>query len=105
MATVFSVLAGGWYTAANYSLTLAERDTNFGVSYGQTYNSALISIALASSPISFGMSQSGIKSQLIFSAQRSYFDNNVLLGPDYVYQKLYNKSSMNILHLTYLYYI
>ncbi|WP_044247517.1 DUF3573 domain-containing protein [Francisella hispaniensis] len=90
-----NVLAGGWYTAANYSLTLAGKDTNFGVSYGQTYNAMLIPMALASSPTSFGMSQSGIKSQLIFSAQRSYFDNNVLFGPEYVYQKLYNNNSTN----------
>ncbi|GMN89243.1 LbtU family siderophore porin [Francisella sciaenopsi] len=94
-----NVLAGGWYVAANYSLTLGDKDTNFGVSYGQTYNAAQIPMQLASSPISFDLSTSGIKEQLIFSAQRAYFDDNVLFGPEYVYQKLYDGNHMNTITL------
>lgn len=90
-----NVLAGGWYTAANYSLQLGGRNTNFGVSYGQTYNSANIPMSLPASPLLFGQSPSGIKNQLILSTQRAYFDNNVLIGPEYSYQKLYNNKHMN----------
>lgn len=90
-----NVLAGGWYAAANYSLELGGRNTNFGVSYGQTYNSANIPMSLPASPLLFGQSPSGIKNQLILSTQRAYFDNNVLIGPEYSYQKLYNNKHMN----------
>ena len=93
------VLASTWYVAANYSLTLADRDTNFGVSYGQTYNASQVPMQLASSPISFDLATSGIKQQLIFSAQRSYFDDNVLFGPEYVYQEMYDGNHMNTITL------
>jgi len=94
-----NVLAGVWYSALNYSAVLGGRSTNFGASYGQTYNAAAIPMAIASSPINFGLSDSGIKSQLIFSAQRAYFDDNVLFGPEYAYQKLYNGEHMNTITL------
>ena len=93
------VFAGVWYGALNYSAMLGGRSTNFGASYGQTYNAAAIPMAIASSPISFGLSDSGIKSQLIFSAQRAYFDDNVIFGPEYAYQTLYNGEHMNTLTL------
>ncbi|AXA34468.1 DUF3573 domain-containing protein [Francisella adeliensis] len=93
------VLAGTWYAALNYSAVLAGRGTNFGVSYGETYNAAAIPMAIASSPINFGLSDSGIKNQLVFSAQRAYFDDNVLFGPEYTYQKMYNGEHMNTLTL------
>lgn len=93
------VFAGVWYGALNYSAMLGGRSTNFGASYGQTYNAAAIPMAIASSPISFGLSDSGIRSQLIFSAQRAYFDDNVIFGPEYAYQTLYNGEHMNTLTL------
>ena len=93
------VFAGVWYGALNYSAMLGGRSTNFGASYGQTYNAAAIPMAIASSPISFGLSDSGIKTQLIFSAQRAYFDDNVIFGPEYAYQTLYNGEHMNTLTL------
>ncbi len=67
------VLAGAWYGAANYSLVLGGRSTNFGVTYGQTYNSSAIPMGTANASPSFGQTQSGIKEQLVFSAQRAYF--------------------------------
>ena len=94
-----NAVAGAWYGAGNYSLALGGRDTNFGVSYGQSYNAAAIPMAIAASPINFGDSSSGVNHQLIFSAQRSYFDDNVIFGPEYVYQKLYNGSHMNTITL------
>ena len=93
------VLAGVWYGALNYSAVLGGRSTNFGVTYGETYNAAAIPMAIASSPINFGLSDSGIKSQFILSAQRAYFDDNVLFGPEYAYQKLYSGEHMNTVTL------
>jgi hypothetical protein len=90
-----NVLANAWYVAVNYSLELGGNDTNFGVSYGQTYNASQVPMALASSPINFDLATSGIQNQLIFSAQRAYFDDNVLFGPEYVYQRLYDGQHMN----------
>ncbi|QIV94957.1 DUF3573 domain-containing protein [Allofrancisella frigidaquae] len=94
-----NVLAGAWYTALNYSLELFGRNTNFGASYGQSYNAANIPMAIASSPISFGRAASGIQNQFIVSAQRAYFDDNVLFGPEYAYQKLYSGQHMNTITL------
>jgi hypothetical protein len=93
------VLAGAWYGAANYSLVLGGRSTNFGVTYGQTYNSSAIPMGTANASPSFGQTQSGIKEQLVFSAQRAYFDDNVLFGPEWAYQKLYTGEHMNTITL------
>ncbi|WP_150468031.1 DUF3573 domain-containing protein [Francisella sp. SYW-9] len=93
------VLAGGWYGAANYSLILGGRNTNLGVSYGQTYNATDIPMTLSASAVSGPESATGIKKQLIVSAQRAYFDNNVLFGPEYSYQKLYGGQHMNTITL------
>ncbi|MED7818943.1 MULTISPECIES: rhizoferrin import outer membrane protein FslE [unclassified Francisella] len=94
-----NVLAGGWYSALNYSLVLRGRNTNFGASYGQTYNAKDIPMALTASPLSFGKSPIGIQRQLLLSSQRAYFDNNVLMGLEYSYQQLYNKKHMNTITL------
>ncbi|MDE4940453.1 hypothetical protein NAI66_10610, partial [Francisella tularensis subsp. holarctica] len=76
------VLAGAWYAAANYSLVFRGIKTNFGISYGESYNSTNIHMTLTASPLNFGRSSSGIPKQIIVSAQREYFDNNVLFGPE-----------------------
>lgn len=94
-----NVLAGAWYGAANYSLVLGGRNTSFGVSYGQSYNAANLPMSLSASPINGNSTTSGIKEQLIFNANRAYFDNNVLFGPEYSYQKLYNGQYMNTITL------
>jgi hypothetical protein len=99
VGTSADALAGVWYSAINYSAVLGGRSTNFGASYGQTYNAAAIPMAIASSPINFGLSDSGIQHQFIVSAQRAYFDDNVLFGPEYVYQKLYNGEHMSTITL------
>ncbi|AIT09267.1 membrane protein [Candidatus Francisella endociliophora] len=93
------VLSGAWYGAANYSLVLGGRSTNFGVTYGQSYNAKNIPMVTANASPSFGKSAVGIKEQLVFSAQRAYFDDNVLFGPEWAYQKLYTGQYMNTLTL------
>ena len=94
-----SVLAGAWYGAANYSLVLGGRNTSFGASYGQTYGASEVPMTLSNASPSFGKSASGIKEQLVFNANRAYFDDNVLFGPEYAYQKLYNGEHMNTITL------
>ncbi|OEZ33636.1 hypothetical protein AS144_04030 [Francisella endosymbiont of Amblyomma maculatum] len=94
-----NVLAGAWYGAANYSLVLGGRNTNFNVTYGQSYNAAAIPMATANASPNFGQTAAGIKQQLIFSAQRAYFDDNVLFGPEYAYQRLYTGEHMNTITL------
>lgn len=54
---------------------------------------------LSNASPNFGLASSGIKSQIIASAQRAYFDNNVLFGPEYSYQSLYDGEHMNTLTL------
>ncbi|APD50015.1 DUF3573 domain-containing protein [Francisella hispaniensis] len=94
-----NVLAGAWYGALNYSAILGGRNTNFGVTYGQSYNAAAIPMGTANASPSFGQTAAGIKQQLIFSAQRAYFDDNVLFGPEYAYQRLYTGEHMNTITL------
>lgn len=94
-----NVLAGGWYSALNYSLVLRGRNTNFGASYGQTYNAKDIPMSLTASPLSYGKSPIGIQRQLLLSSQRAYFDNNVLMGVEYSYQQLYNEKHMDTITL------
>lgn len=93
------VLSGAWYGAANYSANLGGRNTNFGVTYGQTYNAKAIPMGTANASPAFGQTKYGIENQLIFSAQRSYFDDNVLFGPEWAYQKLYTGQHMNTITL------
>lgn len=94
-----AVNTGAWYFGLAYGLTLGGRDTNFNVTYGQSYNAENIPMPLSNASPTFGLSSSGIKNQWIISAQRAYFDNNVLLGPEYAYQKLYSGEHMNTLTL------
>ncbi|MED7787509.1 DUF3573 domain-containing protein [Francisella sp. 19X1-34] len=94
-----NVLAGGWYGAANYSMVLGGRNTNFGVSYGQSYNAKDVPMTLSASAVAGPASTSGIQRQLLVSAQRAYFDNNVLFGPEYSYQQLYGGQHMNTITL------
>ena len=73
-------LQGGWSTTTNTE-DFNQNGTNVNASPN------------------FGLASSGIKNQWIISAQRAYFDNNVLLGPKYSYQRLYNNQYMNTLTL------
>ncbi|QLE78882.1 DUF3573 domain-containing protein [Francisella sp. Scap27] len=93
------VLTGAWYVGTNYSLSLAGRSTNFNATYGQSYNAAAIPMGIAASPLQDGLAQTGIEKQLIFSAQRAYFDDYVLFGPEYAYQRFYDGRHMNTLTL------
>ncbi|MDE5005240.1 hypothetical protein NAI73_12970, partial [Francisella tularensis subsp. holarctica] len=47
-------------------------------------------MSIAGSRLQNGLAKSGIKRQINFSAQRSYFDDSVLFCPEYAYQKFYN---------------
>ena len=94
-----SVNTGAWYTGIAYALNLGGRNTNFNVTYGESYNAALVPMPLSNASPTFGQTISGIKSQFIASAQRAYFDDNVLFGPEYSYQRLYNNEYMNTLTL------
>lgn len=89
------VNTGAWYTGLVYARNLGGKDTNFNITYGESYNAAMIPMPTASASPTFGSTISGIKNQFIASAQRAYFDDNVLLGPEYAYQKLYNGQYMN----------
>ncbi|APC97578.1 DUF3573 domain-containing protein [Francisella frigiditurris] len=97
---ISNTYAGAWTIQANYAQKLAGRNTNFNVSYGQTYNANNIPMKLSSPVIGDNVTNGiGMSNQLIFSAQRAYFDNNVLFGPEYSYQKLYNGQSTNTITL------
>jgi hypothetical protein len=93
------VSTGAWYTGIVYGLNLGGRNTNFNITYGESYNAAMVPMPISNSSPRFGSSASCIRSQFIASAQRAYFDNNVLFGPEYSYQKLYNGQYMNTLTL------
>ena len=93
------VFAGAWYFGLNYSLNLAGRNTNFNFGYGQSYNANAIPMPIAASLLQDGFSKNGIEKQLIFSGQRAYFDNYVLLGPEWAYQQFYDGTHMNTLTL------
>ncbi|WP_318263343.1 hypothetical protein [Francisella endosymbiont of Ornithodoros moubata] len=43
----------------------------------------------------FFLAASGIKDQILISTQRSFFDNNVLIGLEYSWQSLCNGQRMN----------
>ncbi|WP_042519086.1 DUF3573 domain-containing protein [Francisella philomiragia] len=94
-----NVLAGAWYGALNYAAMIGGRNTNFNATYGQTYNAAAVPMSTSNASPSFGQTATGIKEQLIFSAQRAYFDDNVLFGPEYSYQRLYSGEHMNTITL------
>ena len=95
-----NAIAGAWYISSAYGWNWLGRDTNLNFSYGQSYDAADIPMNITASPINFGgKTKYGIQHQLLFSGQRSYFDDNVLFGPEYVYQKLYNGEHMNTISL------
>ena len=86
--------AGAWNTQAAYSIDIYGRGTNFNVSYGQSYNTDNLPTMM--SPQEDRMvPTTGIQRQYIVSSQRAYFDNNVLIGPEYARQELYNNQYMN----------
>ncbi len=62
-------------------------------------NAAMVTMPISSASPTFVSAASGIKNQFISSAQRAYFDDNVLFGPEYSYQRLYNGQFMNTLTL------
>ena len=93
------VSTGAWYTGIVYALNLGGRNTNFNITYGESYNAAMVPMPISNASPTFGSAASGISNQFIVSAQRAYFDNNVLFGPEYAYQKLYNGQYMNTLTL------
>ncbi|QLE79150.1 DUF3573 domain-containing protein [Francisella sp. Scap27] len=94
-----NVNTGAWYTGIAYALNLGGRNTNFNITYGESYNAAQVPMPLSNASPTFGQTISGIKKQFIASAQRAYFDDNVLFGPEYSYQRLYNDEHMNTLTL------
>ncbi|MBK2029411.1 DUF3573 domain-containing protein [Francisella noatunensis] len=94
-----NVLAGAWYGGLNYGTVLAGRNTTFNVTYGQTYNAKYIPMGTSNASPTFGNAITGIKEQFIISGNRAYFDDNVLFGPEYSYQKLYSGEHMNTITL------
>ena len=86
-----NVYAGGWYTALNY----ARGRYNFGVTYGQTYGAAAVPVFTAFSNPNAGQYPSAVKNQLILSAQGWYLDDNLSIGPEYAWQKIYNGKNLN----------
>lgn len=48
---------------------------------------------------SFFLVASGIKDQILISMQGSFFDDNVLIGPEYSWQSLYNGQRINTITL------
>ena len=60
---------------------------------------------LSNASSNFSLASSGIKNQITASAQRAYFYNNVLFGPEYSYQSLYDGEHMNTLTLDLYVYI
>ena len=99
------VLAGTWYLAGTYANIIAGRSTNFQFSYGKSYNSSDLPMGLSSSAINGLQSSGGISDQYLFGAQRAFFDNNVLIGPEYSYQLLYTGEAMNTVTLNLLLYV
>ncbi|WP_150463408.1 DUF3573 domain-containing protein [Francisella sp. XLW-1] len=96
--------AGAFTIQTSYGDVIAGRKTNFNFSYGSSYNANKIPMAL-SSPAIGPKAAAGISNQFIASAQRAYFDSNVLFGPEYSYQKLYDNQHMNTFTLDMVVYV
>jgi len=94
-----NVYSGAWGVNASWGQILGGRNTNFNASYGQSYNADRIPMGISASDEYFGSTAYGVKQQYILSAQRAYFDDNVLFGPEYAYQHLYNGEHMNTVSL------
>ncbi|APC96869.1 DUF3573 domain-containing protein [Francisella frigiditurris] len=86
--------AGAWYVSSAYGFDFLGRGTNVNFSYGQTYNANNLPMGLSAEAGGI-VPASGIQHQYLISAQRAYFDDNVLFGPEYSYQNLYNGQHMN----------
>ena len=89
---------GSWYVATAYGLELFGKGQNINVSYGRSYNANKIAMPLSAGAGNI-VSAYGILSQYIISTQRAYLDNNVLFGPEYSRQNLYNGQDMNTVTL------
>ncbi|QIV95606.1 uncharacterized protein DUF3573 [Allofrancisella inopinata] len=90
--------AGAFTVQAAYTFTIFGSGQNINISYGHSYNAENIPMPLSFSASRF-MGASGIKDQVLISTQRSFFDDNVLFGPEYSYQSLYNGQHMNTVTL------
>lgn len=86
--------AGAFTVQSAYTFMLFGSGQNINVSYGHSYNADNIPMPLSAEVGAF-QPVSGIKDQILISTQRSLFDNNVLIGPEYSWQSLYNGQHMN----------
>ncbi|MDE4982537.1 hypothetical protein NAI38_11695, partial [Francisella tularensis subsp. holarctica] len=66
--------------------------------YGFYYYADNITMQL-SAGLRFFIAASWIKDQILLSTQRSFFDDNVLIGPVFSWQSLYNGQRINTLTL------
>ena len=87
-------LAGAFTVQTAYSYPLFGRGTNINVSFGHSYNADNLPTYMAAQEGEM-VPTSGIQNQFIISSQRAYFDNNVLIGPEFTRQGLYNHQFMN----------
>ncbi|AJI58095.1 DUF3573 domain-containing protein [Francisella philomiragia] len=86
--------AGAFTVQAAYTMKLFGKGQNINASYGHSYNADNIPMPLSAGVGTF-KTASGIKDQILISTQRSLFDDNVLVGPEYSWQSLYNGQKMN----------
>lgn len=86
--------AGAFTMQAAYAFKLFGSGQNINASYGHSYNADNIPMPLSAGGSLF-KAASGIKDQILISTQRSFFDENVLIGPEYSWQKLYDGQYMN----------
>ncbi|AIT09266.1 hypothetical protein LO80_04305 [Candidatus Francisella endociliophora] len=89
-----NAFAGAFTVQAAYAFKLFGSGQNINVSYGHSYNADNIPMPLSAEG-SYFKAESGIKNQVLISTQRAFFDDNVLLGPEYSWQSLYNGQYMN----------
>lgn len=89
-----NAFAGAFTVQAAYLFDLFGSGQNINVSYGRSYNADNIPMPISAEG-SYFRTESGIKNQILISTQRSFFDDNVLLGPEYSWQSLYNGQYMN----------
>ena len=92
-----NAFTGAFIVQAAYTFRLFGSGQNINASYGHSYNADNIPM-----PLSAGegvLAASGIKDQILISTQRLFFDDNVLISPEYSWQSLYNGQRMNTLTL------
>ena len=96
--------AGAFSLQTAYAFKLFGKGQNINLSYGQTYDANNIPFVLPT--MDDGMTPTpGIHRQYIVSTQRAYLDDNVLVGPEYSRQELYNHQKMNTFTLDLIVYI